>query len=65
MAKFGVCRSLSSATTALWQQDVGGKFQLLKKLNIPTPKTTEDFKNMPIAFRTKDANGNGKQDEVL
>jgi putative aldouronate transport system substrate-binding protein len=37
----------------------------LKKLNIPVPKTTEDFKNMLMAFRDKDANGNGKPDEVL
>jgi len=37
----------------------------LKKLNIPTPVTTEDFKNMLIAFQTQDANGDGKQDEVL
>ena len=37
----------------------------LKKLNIPIPKTTEEFKNMLIAFREKDANGNGQQDEVL
>lgn len=37
----------------------------LKKLNIRTPKTTEDFKNMLIAFQTKDANGDGKADEVL
>ncbi len=37
----------------------------LKKLNIDVPKTAEDFKNMLIAFRAKDANGNGKQDEVL
>ncbi|MBA3869279.1 MAG: extracellular solute-binding protein, partial [Anaerolineae bacterium] len=37
----------------------------LKALNIPTPVTTEDFKNMLIAFREKDANGNGEADEVL
>lgn len=37
----------------------------LKALNIPTPKTTEEFKEMLIAFRTKDANGNGTPDEVL
>ncbi|MEP6606408.1 MAG: hypothetical protein ABJA60_09885, partial [Nitrosospira sp.] len=37
----------------------------LKKLNIPTPVTTEDFKNMLVAFRTQDANGDGKQDEIL
>jgi len=36
----------------------------MKKLNISTPKTTEDFKNMLIAFKTKDPNGNGKADEV-
>jgi len=37
----------------------------LKKLNIATPVTTEDFKNMLIAFREKDANGDGQPDEVL
>jgi putative aldouronate transport system substrate-binding protein len=36
----------------------------LKKLNLSTPKTTEDFKNMLTAFKTKDPNGNGKADEV-
>src|SRR5215213_7626529 len=34
----------------------------LKALNIPTPVTTEDFKNMLIAFKEKDANGNGQPD---
>ena len=37
----------------------------LKKLNISTPVTTEDFKNMLIAFQKQDANGDGKPDEVL
>jgi putative aldouronate transport system substrate-binding protein len=36
----------------------------LKKLNIPMPVTTDDFKNALVAFKTKDPNGNGKQDEV-
>jgi putative aldouronate transport system substrate-binding protein len=37
----------------------------LKKLNIAAPKTTDDFKNMLVTFQTKDANGDGKPDEVL
>ena len=37
----------------------------LKQLNIPTPVTTEDFKNMLIAFQQQDANGDGRPDEVL
>ncbi|MBC8170357.1 MAG: extracellular solute-binding protein [Anaerolineae bacterium] len=37
----------------------------LKALNIATPTTTEDFKNMLIAFQTQDANGNGEADEIL
>ena len=37
----------------------------LKALNIPTPVTTEDFRNMLIAFQEQDANGNGQPDEVL
>ena len=37
----------------------------LQALNIPTPVTTEDFKNMLIAFQQQDANGDGKPDEVL
>ncbi|MBI1257016.1 MAG: extracellular solute-binding protein [Chloroflexi bacterium] len=37
----------------------------MKKLNISTPVTTEDFKNMLVAFQTQDANGDGKPDEVL
>lgn len=36
----------------------------LKKLNLEVPKTTEDFKKMLEAFKTKDPNGNGKADEV-
>jgi len=37
----------------------------LKALNIPMPTTIEEFKDMLIAFREKDANGNGVADEVL
>ncbi|OCT12907.1 ABC transporter substrate-binding protein [Paenibacillus pectinilyticus] len=36
----------------------------MKKLNISTPKTTDDFKKMLEAFKTKDPNGNGKADEI-
>lgn len=36
----------------------------LKKLNLKEPKTTEEFKQMLEAFKTKDPNGNGKADEV-
>ncbi|WP_308530601.1 extracellular solute-binding protein [uncultured Paenibacillus sp.] len=36
----------------------------LKKLNLEEPKTTEEFKAMLQAFKTKDPNGNGKADEV-
>lgn len=36
----------------------------MKKLNIPVPKTTDDFKKMLEAFKTKDPNGNGKTDEI-
>src|SRR5258708_23653599 len=37
----------------------------LKALNISPPKTTEDFKNMLLAFQAKNANGSGKKNEVL
>jgi len=37
----------------------------MKKLNISTPITTDDFKNMLVAFQKQDANGDGKPDEVL
>ena len=36
----------------------------LKKLNLEMPKTTEDMKKVLEAFKTKDPNGNGKQDEI-
>ena len=36
----------------------------LKKLGLSTPKTTDEFKAMLQAFKTKDPNGNGKADEV-
>ncbi|MRN56003.1 extracellular solute-binding protein [Paenibacillus monticola] len=36
----------------------------LKKLNLEMPTTTEEFKNVLEAFKTKDPNGNGKADEV-
>ncbi|MBB6734739.1 extracellular solute-binding protein [Cohnella sp. CBP 2801] len=36
----------------------------LKKLNLEMPATTEDFKKVLEAFKTKDPNGNGKADEV-
>jgi putative aldouronate transport system substrate-binding protein len=34
----------------------------LKKLNLAEPKTLEDLKNVYIAFRDKDPDGNGKKD---
>lgn len=37
----------------------------LDKLNLPVPKTAEEYSQTLKAFREKDANGNGKQDEVL
>jgi putative aldouronate transport system substrate-binding protein len=37
----------------------------LDALGIQTPKTADDFYNMLKVFREKDANGNGKPDEVL
>ncbi|WP_407669841.1 type 2 periplasmic-binding domain-containing protein [Paenibacillus albus] len=36
----------------------------LDKLGLQMPKTTEDFKKVLEAFKTKDPNGNGKADEV-
>jgi len=36
----------------------------MKNLKINPPQTTEEFKQMLIAFKTKDPNGNGKADEV-
>jgi putative aldouronate transport system substrate-binding protein len=39
--------------------------EFLKNVGLDYPKTTEDFKNMLIAFRDKDANGNGDpRDEI-
>ena len=36
----------------------------LEKLNMEVPETTAEFKDMLIAFRDQDPNGNGKQDEI-
>lgn len=36
----------------------------LKELGLELPKTTEDFYNMLKAFKEKDPNKNGKQDEI-
>lgn len=36
----------------------------LDALNIGAPKTTEEFKEMLVAFKTQDPNGNGKADEI-
>ncbi|WP_409293938.1 ABC transporter substrate-binding protein [Peribacillus sp. SCS-26] len=36
----------------------------LKKLGLKMPKTTEELKQVLIAFKTKDPNGNGKADEI-
>lgn len=36
----------------------------MDKLGIAMPKTTDDFYNMLVAFKTKDPNGNGKADEI-
>ncbi len=37
----------------------------LEEQNIPMPTTLEEFRDMLIAFRENDANGNGVADEVL
>jgi len=37
----------------------------LEELGIPMPTTTEEFRDMLIAFQENDANGNGVPDEVL
>ncbi|SFD75284.1 putative aldouronate transport system substrate-binding protein [Paenibacillus catalpae] len=36
----------------------------LEKLNLPLPKTTDEFKKVLEAFKNQDPNGNGKKDEV-
>lgn len=36
----------------------------LEALGLEVPTTTEDFKDMLYAFKTKDPNGNGKADEI-
>ncbi len=36
----------------------------LKNLGLSMPVTTEDFKNVLTAFKTRDPNGNGKADEI-
>ena len=36
----------------------------LDALGLKEPKTTEEFKEMLVAFKTKDPNGNGKADEI-
>jgi putative aldouronate transport system substrate-binding protein len=36
----------------------------LKQLNLDMPRTTEEFKEVLIAFKTRDPNGNGIADEV-
>ncbi|MDQ0495080.1 ABC transporter substrate-binding protein [Paenibacillus brasilensis] len=36
----------------------------LKKLGLKMPKTTEDLKNVLLAFKNGDPNGNGKADEI-
>ena len=36
----------------------------LDKLGLDVPTTTEEFKEMLIAFKTQDPNGNGKADEI-
>lgn len=38
--------------------------QWLKNLNLDMPKTTDDLKKVLEAFKTKDPNGNGQQDEI-
>ena len=36
----------------------------LNKLGLKMPTTTEELKQVLIAFKTKDPNGNGKADEI-
>ena len=48
--------------------NVGAKLWMnlawLDKLGLQMPTTTEEFKNVLVAFKTKDPNGNGLADEI-
>ena len=39
--------------------------EFLRNLNLPVPSTTEEFKQMLIAFRDRDANGNGNPNDEI
>ena len=45
--------------------DANGSFSILYRLEIDEPENLEEFTQMLRDFRTKDANGNGQQDEIL
>ena len=39
-------------------------FEWLAKLGLQTPRTTDELRNVLIAFRDRDPNGNGRRDEL-
>ena len=39
--------------------------EFLKRVNLPYPATTEEFRKMLIAFRDNDANGNGNRNDEI
>lgn len=57
--KFSDGSDFNSAMTPIIRMD------WLEKLNLETPTTIEEYKDVLRAFREQDANGNGKKDEVM
>ncbi|GHU84861.1 ABC transporter substrate-binding protein [Spirochaetia bacterium] len=57
--------SLNGCYSCLYYGRMFVNLEFLKNVNLPIPTTTEEFRQMLLAFKTQDANGNGNpNDEV-
>ncbi|MDR0731139.1 MAG: extracellular solute-binding protein [Treponema sp.] len=57
--------NLSECFHCLYYGKIQVNTEFLKNVGLDYPKTTEDFKQMLIAFRDKDANGNGDPNDEI
>lgn len=56
---WGIPRIITTAPFPLWV-----RADWLQKLNLPMPKTLDEFENVLKAFKERDPNGNGKDDTI-
>lgn len=63
-AIYGYPGQISPAANQFNCLGLGYRLDWLQKLNIPEPKTMDEWYQMLVAFRDRDPNGNGEKDEI-